>query len=367
MRSHLSAAPYRHDAVPITGILLVNLGTPDAPTSAAVRRYLAEFLSDYRVTEMPRWLWWMILHGIILRIRPSKVARNYQKIWTTDGSPLLSFSLAQTQKLQQQLDQHCLGAYQVVLAMRYGNPSIAAGLEQLRRMNAQRIVILPLYPQYASATTGSVFDACADVLKQWRWLPELRFVTQYHDQPNYINALANQITQHWQTHGESEQLLFSFHGLPKRFFLAGDPYYCHCQKTARLVASQLNLKEKSWQVVFQSRFGREEWLQPYIDETLQNLAKTTRRVDIICPGFAADCLETLEEINHTYRNLFLQTGGEKFHYIPALNAESEHIQTLFQLVLQHTQGWHLTESPQETKQRVQQAHQNSQYAQFLDS
>lgn len=366
MRSHLSAVPYRHDVAPVIGVLLVNLGTPDAPTSTAVKHYLAEFLSDYRVTEMPRWLWKLILHGVILRVRPAKVARNYQKVWTTDGSPLLSISFAQTQALQQQLEQHCANTYKVVLAMRYGNPSIAAGLEQLRQMNAQRIVILPVYPQYASATTGSVFDACADVLKQWRWLPELRFITQYYEQPNYINALANQIKRHWQTHGQSEQLLFSFHGLPKRFFLAGDPYYCHCQKTARLVATQLNLNEKSWQVVFQSRFGREEWLKPYIDETLHSLAKTTRRVDVICPGFAADCLETLEEINHTYRNLFLQSGGTEFHYIPALNAEPEHIQVLFDLVMQHTQGW-FAELPEETAQRAYWSRQNSQYAQFLDS
>jgi ferrochelatase len=365
MRSYLTAVPHHHEVIPITGVLLVNLGTPEAPTPAAVRRYLAEFLSDPRVTEMPRWLWWWILHGIILRVRPARVARNYQKIWTNEGSPLLSISFAQVAALQQQIDRHFASPFKVVLAMRYGHPSIAEGLEQLRQANAQKIIILPLYPQYASATTGSVFDGCAAVLKQYRVLPELRFITHYHDQTAYITALATQIKNHWRTHGQSEQLLFSFHGLPKRFFLSGDPYYCECQKTARLVANQLNLAEKSWQVVFQSRFGREEWLQPYMDNTLKSLAQTgIRRVDVICPGFAADCLETLEEINHTYRNLFLQAGGKEFHYIPALNDQPEHIQALLELIIQHTQGWQmptLTELQQEATLRAQRVADDKQY------
>lgn len=338
MRSYLTAVPYHHDTAPVIGVLLINLGTPEAPTPNAVRRYLAEFLSDPRITEIPRWLWWWILHGIILRVRPARVARNYQKVWTDQGSPLLSISLAQARQLQQQLDSQVYPV-KVVLAMRYGHPSIAEGLQQLRQANAQKLLILPLYPQYASATTGSTFDACAEELQRWRWIPELRFITHYHDQPAYIAALATQIEQYWQQHGRPDKLLFSFHGLPKRFFLAGDPYYYECQKTARLIANRLNLDDNLWQMVFQSRFGREEWLQPYIDTTLQDLAQTTQRVDVICPGFAADCLETLEEVDQTYRKLFLQAGGAEFHYIPALNDTPEHIQALFELITQHTQGW----------------------------
>ncbi len=331
---------YSHNSLPITGILLTNLGTPDAPTPLALRRYLGEFLADPRITEMPRWLWWLILHGIILRIRPRRSARNYQKIWTESGSPLLNISQAQTQALQQAIKAHFAGPMMIALGMRYGNPSIATGLEQLRQANARRILILPLYPQYSASTTGSTFDAVADVLKHWRWLPDVRFVSHYHDHPAYIRALTIQIKNYWAEHGSPNKLLFSYHGIPKRFFLAGDPYHCECYKTARLVAEQLDLSEEKWQVVFQSRFGREEWLKPYTDHTLVVLGKAgMKRVDVICPGFAADCLETLEEIDHTNRQLFLQTGGQEFHYMPALNDNIEHIQALLELIIQHTQGW----------------------------
>lgn len=335
---------HTHDSLPTTGILLTNLGTPDAPTPAALRRYLGEFLADPRVTEMPRMLWWLILHGIILRIRPRRSALKYQKIWTETGSPLLNISQAQSQALQKALDAHFTGTMTVALGMRYGNPSIAAGLEQLRQANARRILILPLYPQYSGSTTGSTFDAVADVLKRWRWLPDVRFISHYHDQPAYIRALAEQIKNYWTKHGTPDKLLFSFHGIPKRFFIAGDPYYCECHKTARLVAELMELKEEKWQVVFQSRFGREEWLKPYADHTLAALGKAgglekVEKVDMICPGFAADCLETLEEINQENRKIFLQAGGKEFHYIPALNENVEHIQALLELVIQHTQGW----------------------------
>ncbi|HIE00863.1 MAG TPA: ferrochelatase [Thiotrichaceae bacterium] len=331
---------YAHDSLPTTGILLVNLGTPDAPTPAAVRRYLGEFLADQRITEMPRWLWWLILHGIILRVRPRRTARNYQKIWTETGSPLLTISQAQAQALKQVLKAHFTGSMTVALGMRYGNPSIASALEKLRQANARRILILPLYPQYSSSTTGSTFDAIADVLKRWRWIPDVRFVSHYPDHAAYIHALATQIKSYWAEHGTPDQLLFSFHGIPKRFFLAGDPYHCECHKTARLVTEQIKLPEEKWQVVFQSRFGREEWLKPYTDETLKGLAQAgVKRVDVISPGFAADCLETLEEIDQQNREFFLQSGGEAFHYIPALNDHLEHIQALLEIVIQHTQGW----------------------------
>jgi len=323
-----SAVPENHEN-PTTGVLLVNLGTPDAPTPAALRRYLGEFLADPRVTELPRWLWWLILHGVILRLRPRRSALKYQQIWTETGSPLLSISQAQTQALSLSLGEE----FKVALAMRYGNPSIAAGLEELRQANAQRIVILPLYPQYSGSTTGSTFDAIADVLKTWRRVPDLRFISHYYEQSAYIQALAVQIKNYWAKHGIPDQLLFSFHGVPKRFVIAGDPYFTQCQKTAQLVAAEMNLTADKWTLVFQSRFGREEWLKPSIDHTLTALGKLgLKRVDVICPGFAADCVETLEEINQENRQVFLKAGGHIFHYIPALNDNNEHIQALVALV-----------------------------------
>jgi len=356
-----NTSTYSHDTPPTLGILITNLGTPDAPTPSALRHYLNEFLSDPRITEMPRWLWWLILHGIILRIRPARSARNYQKIWTENGSPLLTISQAQAQALQHALNQHFTGAITLALGMRYGNPSIPNALEQLRQANARQILILPLYPQYAASTTGSTFDAVAAVLKQWRWLPDLRFISHYHDHPAYIHALVSQIQTHWQQAGSPDKILFSFHGIPKRFFLAGDPYYCECHKTARLVAKQLQLPANQWQVAFQSRFGREEWLKPYLDETLESLGKQgTKRVDIICPGFSADCLETLEEIAQENRQRFLQAGGENFHYIPALNDNREHIQALLAIISQHLQGWDTIN--QDTQTQQQQTQQRTQRA-----
>lgn len=312
------------------GILLVNLGTPDAPTPAALRRYLGEFLADPRVTELPRWLWWLILHGVILRIRPRRAAKKYQTIWTKNGSPLLSISQTQAKALAIALGDK----FTVALGMRYGNPSIAAGLEKLRQANSQRIVVLPLYPQYSGSTTGSTFDAVAEVLQTWRRVPDLGFISHYHDEPAYIQALVAHIKTYWAKHGIPDKLLFSFHGVPKRFVIAGDPYFDQCQKTAQLVAAQMNLSEEKWALVFQSRFGREEWLKPYTDHTLTALGKAgLKRVDVICPGFAADCLETLEEINQENRQVFLKAGGQEFHYIPALNDKSEHIQALVALLI----------------------------------
>ncbi len=312
-----------------TGVLLVNLGTPDAPTPAALRSYLGEFLADYRVTEMPRWLWWFILHGVILRIRPRRAALKYQSVWTETGSPLLSISQAQTKALSLSLGED----FTVVLAMRYGNPSIAAGLENLRQANVRKIVILPLYPQYSGSTTGSTFDAVADVLKTWRIVPDLRFISHYYEQSAYIQALAIQIKNYWAKHGTPDKLLFSFHGVPKRFVIAGDPYFDHCKKTAELVAAEMNLADDKWEIVFQSRFGREEWLKPYTDHTLTALGNAgVNRIDVICPGFAADCLETLEEINQENRQIFFKAGGQIFNYIPALNDNNEHIQALALLV-----------------------------------
>jgi len=333
-------ADYRHGEGECLGVLLTNLGSPDAPTPAAVRRYLAEFLSDPRVVEIPRPLWLPILHGVVLNTRPKRSAHAYQRVWREEGSPLLIISRGQAAALQQRLEQLVTGPVRVVLAMRYGNPSIPAGLRELRAAGARRIIVLPLYPQYSAATTASTFDAVAAVLRGWRWLPELRFVMQYHDRPDYIAALARSIEESWAEHGRGERLLFSFHGMPRRTLLLGDPYHCECHKTARLVAERLQLSDGQWQVSFQSRFGRAEWLQPYTDKTLQSWAKQgTRHVDVVCPGFSADCLETLEEIAMLNKDAFLLAGGERLHYIGALNERPDHIAMLADLVLSHAQGW----------------------------
>ncbi len=357
MSKRFSQPAYLHDQIPVTGILLTNLGTPDAPTAAALRRYLGEFLSDPRVVELPRWLWMLILHGIILRVRPSRSAKAYQKIWTDEGSPLLHIAQQQQAAIAARLSGAFKGSLSVELGMRYGSPSIAQALDKLRAAGATRLLVLPLYPQYASATVGSTFDALSQTLQSWRWLPEVRFINHYHDDENYILALANKIVEHWQTHGRPDKLLMSFHGIPKRTFLAGDPYHCECHKTARLVAETLGLKNAAWQVTFQSRFGREEWLKPYTDETLKALgAAGVKRVDVICPGFSADCLETLEEINEENRHYFLAAGGQKFHYIPALNTDSVHIEALSRILLRAAHDWRdIADDPQAAKVRLQRA------------
>ncbi len=331
---------YRHDIPACTGVLVTNLGTPDAPTPAALRKYLAEFLSDSRVIEVPKLIWWFVLHGVILRTRPKRSAEAYEKVWTEDGSPLLSICKKQAVSIQQELDNRFSGPVKVELAMRYGNPSIKSGLEKLRDANANRVLIFPLYPQYSASTTASTLDAVSDVLKTWRLIPEIRMINHYHDNPDYINALANSISKYWETNSKPDKLLFSFHGLPKDYLLKGDPYHCECYKTARSVAEKLELNDDEWQLTFQSRFGPKEWLQPYTDITLKELgAKGTKHVQIICPGFSADCLETLEEIDIQNRTFFLEAGGEKFSYIPALNNDDEHIQALSNIIMLHSQGW----------------------------
>ncbi|MHB8745381.1 MAG: ferrochelatase [Gammaproteobacteria bacterium] len=340
MSSYQGQRDYAHGTTACTGVLLSNLGTPDAPTPPALRRYLAEFLSDPRVIETPRWLWWPILHGVILRIRPRRAAHAYGTVWTEQGSPLLAISQRQTRALQAALAQRFKGPVQVALGMRYGNPSLRAGLEALRAAGARRLLVLPLYPQYSATTTASTFDAVAGILKTWRWQPELRFVNNYHADAGYIAAIADSVRAHWLQHGEPERLMFSFHGLPKRYLLAGDPYHCECYATARQVAAQLGLPAERWQLTFQSRFGREEWLKPYCDQTLRAWGKAgVKRVDVVCPGFSADCLETLEEINQQNRAIFLAAGGGAYHYIPALNDSPAHITMLGDLIALHTQGW----------------------------
>jgi len=331
---------FKHNNQPSTGILLVNLGTPDAPTPTSVRKYLAEFLADPRVVEMPRLIWRAILHGVILRIRPRPVARNYAKIWTEQGSPLMVESKATAEKLQSNVDQSLPGPTHVVLAMRYGQPSIAEGLRQLREKNIERLLVLPLYPQYSATTTAAVYDEVSRQLQKWRWLPQFRMLMQYHDHPLYIQAIADQIATSFEKQGKPQKLIMSFHGIPQRYHKAGDPYYCQCQKTARLVSESLNFTTDDWMLCFQSRFGREPWLQPYLDKTLEAMpAKGIKSVQIIAPGFAADCLETLEELAMQNAELFKQNGGETFQYIPALNDSPAHIDLLLALIKEETKGW----------------------------
>jgi ferrochelatase len=345
MVAYLGTPNHSHSSQDSTGILVTNLGTPDAPTPGAVRRYLAEFLADPRVVEVPRLVWWAILHGGILRIRPKRSAAAYKKIWTVEGSPLLVIAKRQAMALQEKLTQRYEGRINVALGMRYGNPSIADALETLRTAGVRRMLVLPLYPQYSATTTGSTFDAVSKVLRTWRWLPELRFVSHYHDHPHYIQALVRSIRSSWQKHGQAERLLFSFHGIPERYFAAGDPYYCECQKTARLVTEELELRADRWAVAFQSKMGREEWLTPYTDQVIKEWASNgTRSIEVLCPGFSADCLETLEEIAMQNRDLFLSAGGSSFRYIPALNDEPHHIDALIDLVLENIDSWGVRET-----------------------
>ena len=319
------------------GVLITNLGTPDSYKPGAVRRYLKEFLSDRRVIEAPRLLWWLVLHLVVLTTRPRKSASAYKKIWREDGSPLLAISRKQQSKLQQILGADSI---KVELAMRYGNPSIKTALANLHRAGVRELLVLPLYPQYSATTTASTFDAICHELSGRRWIPALRMITHYHDHPDYIEALANRVRNYRKTHGQSEVLLMSFHGIPQSYFEAGDPYPCECRKTARLLAEQLGLSDDAWRISFQSRFGRKQWLQPYTDHTLATLAQTgTRSVQVICPGFSVDCLETLEEIAMQNRDVFLDAGGENYAYIPCLNDDDEHIRGLANIIGDNLGGW----------------------------
>lgn len=341
MRKFRGNPDYDHQQSAKTGVLIVNLGTPDTPEASSIRRYLAEFLGDPRLVEMPRWLWRLILHGIILRFRPAQIAPAYRSIWTEDGSPLLSISRQQIAKITSQISPLFTPPIEVVLGMRYGQPSIASALRKLQARNVQRLLVLPLYPQYSATTTASTFDAIAQELMSWRWIPALRMLNQYHDHPAYIEALANSITAFRQTQpAQADLLLISFHGLPRRYLLAGDPYFYQCQKTARLLAEKLGLEKHEWQISFQSRVGKEEWLKPYTDETIKALpGKGKKSVQVICPGFPSDCLETLEEINVQNRKWFIEAGGKHFDYIPALNASPEHIDMLGKIITEQCGEW----------------------------
>ena len=322
---------------PNTGVLLINLGTPAAPTVPAVRRYLAQFLSDARVIDYPRWLWLPLLYGVILRLRPARSARAYAKIWTPQGSPLLVNSRALADKLAVGLAG---SGVCVALAMRYGEPAIDAALAQLMDAGVRRLLVLPLYPQYSATSTASAFDAVFVALRSYRRLPEMRSVADYHADPAYIAALAESVEKYWLTHGRGERLLLSFHGIPQRYADAGDPYREQCLTTARLLRERLGMTEESLNVTFQSRVGREPWLAPYTEHTLVQLAQSgVRHVQVLCPGFAVDCLETLEEIAIRGRERFAAAGGVRLDYIPALNDSAAHARLLLGLIERHIQGW----------------------------
>jgi len=330
---------HAHGRAAHTGVLYCNLGTPDAPTPAAVRRYLAEFLSDPRVVEIPRAAWLPLLHGVILPLRASKSAAKYASIWTPEGSPLKVWTQRQALLLQGWLGEHG-HRVKVRFAMRYGNPSIASQLDALKAEGASRVLVVNAYPQYSGTTTASVSDAVADWCARTRALPELRFVNRFHDDEGYVQALVRHVERYWREHGRPDHFVMSFHGVPERTLHLGDPYHCECQKTARLVAGRLGLEPGQYSVTFQSRFGKAKWLEPYTEPSLIALAKRgTSRVDVICPGFTADCLETLEEIAMEARNAFIAAGGKAFHYIPCLNDTMPFIAALGALCERHLAGW----------------------------
>jgi ferrochelatase len=331
---------FQHTEIPAVGVLLSNLGTPDAPDTPALRRYLREFLLDPRVIEMSRPLWWLILHLFILPFRPKKSAALYKKVWTPEGSPLLTISQRQAAAIEKALRAEIGTPVHVALGMRYGNPSVRSALRELAEKGCRRILVLPLYPQYAAVTSGSTFDGVAAELRAWRWVPELRILQHYHDEPGYIRALAATLREAWADGSQPDKLLFSFHGIPQRYFEAGDPYFCHCHKTARLVTEELGLPRDRYEISFQSLFGKEEWLKPYTDKTMQAMARAgVRSLDVICPGFSADCLETIEEIDEQNREIFLHAGGERYRYIPALNDRPDHVRFLTGLVIRNLHGW----------------------------
>ncbi len=322
------------------GVLLVNLGTPTAPTAKALRPYLAEFLGDSRVIDYPRWKWWPILYGVILPTRPKRSAQAYAQIWNERGSPLRYGSEDLATALQDELDRHLPGKLRVALAMRYGEPSVAQTIGQLQHDGVRRLLVLPLYPQYSATSTGSVIDSVADTFKTLRWPPELRLINGYHDEPEHIAALATRIERWWASHGRGEKLLLSFHGIPERYARLGDPYPDQCQRTAQLLQERLGLGADDMLVSFQSRVGRERWLHPYTDATVRQLAADgVRRLDVACPGFAVDCLETLEEIALRNRDFFTAAGGDALRYIPALNDSAEQVGSLATLVRRHLRGW----------------------------
>jgi len=331
---------FSHKQTDKVGVLITNLGTPDAPKKTELKAYLREFLSDPRVVEVPRLIWWMVLNFVILNIRPKRSAHAYSTVWTERGSPLLFHTQDQADALREKLKKKYGDSIIVDFAMRYGSPSIDSVVSNMLEKGVRKLVVLPLYPQYCASTTASTFDAIAASFAKKRLIPELRFINHYHDYSPYIEAVANKIRQHWEVNGRADKIIFTYHGIPKRYLTNGDPYHCECYKTSRLLAENLCLTKDDYLVTFQSRFGREEWLQPYTDKTLMALpAKGIKSVQLVCPGFSADCLETIEEIGIENRDYFIEAGGERYEYIEALNADVSHIEMMSELLEQHLQGW----------------------------
>ena len=352
---YLPEPEHRHGTIAKTAILLINLGTPDAPTPRAVRRYLAQFLSDPRVIEIPRALWLPILHAFVLNTRPRKSARKYASIWSSEGSPLKVHTEKQARLLRGYFSSQVRVPLSVDFAMRYGEPSITGTLARLKAEGCERVLVLPMYPQYAASTTASALDQVAEFLRKTRNVPEIRLVKHFHDHPLYIAALANLVREYWRQSGRPDKLVMSFHGLPRFMLARGDPYQVECHETARLLAERLELAENHWQISFQSRFGRAEWIEPYTASILADYARTgVRRVDVICPGFVADCLETFEEIGIEGRKIFLGAGGTEFHLLPCLNERADWIRALADIARQHLAGWVIESwNPQLEKNRAE--------------
>jgi ferrochelatase len=340
MAYYNSEPNYQHGDQLKVGILLANLGTPDAPTSKALRSYLGQFLMDRRIVEIPRFIWCWILHCIILVVRPKKSAEKYAQIWMKEGSPLFVHSQKQAQLLRGFLSQKVKSPFVVELGMSYGNPSMKSAIENLKAQHCDKILLFPLFPQYAASSTAAVYDAVWKVLLKMRNVPAIRTVRHYHDHPAYIKALASSVNEYWMINGRPDQLVMSFHGVPRFHLDKGDPYHCECHKTARLLAESLGLSKDQYQVAFQSRFGKQEWLKPYFANTLEALGKAKmRRIDVICPGFSSDCLETLEEIAIEGKHIFQSNGGGDYNYIPALNENDAWIHAMTEIALENLQGW----------------------------
>ena len=341
MVKYIGEKDYEHGSKEKIGVLITNLGTPDAPNKKELKVYLNQFLSDPRVIELPKILWQILLKLVILQIRPSKSAEAYKQIWTDKGSPLLDIANRQLDKIQSSFSSKNENIVFEV-GMRYGNPSIPDALIKLQKKQVRRLLVLPMYPQYCAATTGSTFDEVTNVLQKWRWIPEMRFINQYFEEKNYIEALSNSIKSFWKKTSKPQKIIFSYHGIPKRYLTNGDPYHCFCLKTTRLVKEYMGLSDDEIMTTFQSRFGREEWLKPYTSETLKELPKQgIKNIHIISPGFSSDCLETLEELEEENKEYFMESGGENYHYIPCLNDHDDHIDVFVNLIKKHTQGWPL--------------------------
>ena len=341
MVKYIGEKNYEHGSKEKIGVLITNLGTPDAPNKEELKVYLNQFLSDPRVIELPKILWQILLKLVILQIRPSKSAEAYKQIWTDKGSPLLDIANRQLNKIQSSFSSKNENIVFEV-GMRYGNPSIPDALSKLQKKQIRRLLVLPMYPQYCAATTGSTFDEVTNALQKWRWIPEMRFINQYFEEKNYIEALSNSIKSFWKKNKKPQKIIFSYHGIPKRYLTNGDPYHCFCLKTTRLVKEYLGLSDDEIITTFQSRFGKAEWLKPYTSETLKELPKQgIKNIHIISPGFSSDCLETLEELEEENKEYFMESGGENYHYIPCLNDQDDHINVFVNLIKKHIQGWPL--------------------------